>query len=216
MAGTNVTASARIPGGAFGPAGHGQSSGPLVGSITACARLVDKFLGCLALPRPLIAVGHSMGAAIALTLALNHADHVDGLVLVGAGARMRVLPAFLDALGKGQSNPDFIRLAFSPHTSADIVNTEVASFSAVDTAVLFNDFSACNSFDISSRLTAINLPTLILVGEDDRLTPVKYSHSLNENISGAQLLIIPQAGHMAMLEKGAEVSKAIKEFTDRW
>jgi pimeloyl-ACP methyl ester carboxylesterase len=66
-----------------------------------------------------------------------------------------------------------------------------------------------------ARLSEIALPTLILCGRDDKLTPVKYSEYLQQNIPTAQLKIIEGAGHMVMLEQPKAVTTALREFCAR-
>ena len=81
--------------------GHGASEGPLLKTIDEGARLISELPAMLNLPRPIWLAGHSMGSAMALTAALDHSQQVDGLILVGAGSRLRVLPQILEALHAG-------------------------------------------------------------------------------------------------------------------
>ena len=62
------------------------------------------------------------------------------------------------------------------------------------------------------RLGGFRTPTLILCGEDDVLTPVKYSRYLEANIPGARLVVVPAAGHMVMWEQPEAVNRALAEF----
>jgi pimeloyl-ACP methyl ester carboxylesterase len=78
--------------------------------------------------------------------------------------------------------------------------------------MLFRDLAACNSFDCIQRLHEINLPVLIICGTEDRLTPVKYSQYLHDNISGSTLRIIPEAGHYVMREQPQAVNQAIEQW----
>ena len=55
-------------------------------------------------------------------------------------------------------------------------------------------------------MSRIALPTLILCGDADRMTPVKFSQYLHEQIAGSQLVVVPGAGHMVMLEQPAAVA----------
>jgi pimeloyl-ACP methyl ester carboxylesterase len=64
------------------------------------------------------------------------------------------------------------------------------------------------------RLGEIQVPTLVVSGSVDHLTPIKYARFLTESISGARLTTIDGAGHMVMLEQSAEVEKAIREFLE--
>jgi len=78
--------------------------------------------------------------------------------------------------------------------------------------VIRGDFLACDRFDVMDRLGKIHCPTLVLCGEEDRLTPPKYSHLLRDSIADAALTVIPDAGHMVMLEQPQQVNRAIEEF----
>jgi len=71
---------------------------------------------------------------------------------------------------------------------------------------------ACDHFDIRSRLREIRLPTLVLCGEEDQLTPVKYSRDLHENISSSRLVLIPLAGHMVMVEQPDMMNTTLEIF----
>ncbi|HEX7562659.1 MAG TPA: alpha/beta fold hydrolase, partial [Bradyrhizobium sp.] len=77
--------------------GHGRSTLPGRNSIEDYGQVVLGLLDALGFERAVI-VGHSMGGAIAQTLALSRPDRVAGLGLVGTGARLRVLPAIIDGL----------------------------------------------------------------------------------------------------------------------
>jgi len=78
--------------------------------------------------------------------------------------------------------------------------------------VIFNDFKACDGFDIRNRLDRIRVPALILCGADDQLTPTKFSAYLQANIASSRLITIPEAGHLVMIEKPAAVNQAIETF----
>lgn len=192
--------------------GHGQSGGQAASSISEAAAWVVEFLAQMNLPRPLYLVGHSMGAAISLTCALQDADLLDGIVLIGAGQRMKVLPAFLDSLRAGLSDPGFFKLGFSPSAPLEMVTNMVKTIAAVSPSVLYADFSACNNFDVSQELEGIKLPTLLIVGIDDKLTPLKLAQYINAHISGSRLEIIAEAGHFVMLEQPAQVNQLITDF----
>lgn len=192
--------------------GHGQSGGQAYASISQAAKGVAEFLTQLQLPRPLYLVGFSMGAAIAMSCALSSPEQLDGIILTGAGQRMKVMPALLDALSLGLNDPNFISLGFSSHAPAGLVAATVKTFAAVSPAVLYADFSACNDFDLSQELEGIDKPTLLIAGADDKLIPVKLAQYVASHIPNARLEIIPAAGHFVMLEEPAEFNRLIREF----
>lgn len=66
--------------------------------------------------------------------------------------------------------------------------------------------------DSNPLLPKITCPTLILVGEEDTLTPVALSENLHRNIKNSQLEILPGAGHLSNMENPKAFNKAVKEF----
>ena len=192
--------------------GHGQSEGIAASSIDQSAQIVADFLATLPVPQPVYLVGHSMGGAISLTCALNYPDLIDGIILTGAGPRMKVMPSFLEDLHQGKNDPEFIRLGFSPRAPAAMVEAMVRTFSEVLPSVLYADFSACNNFDVSGELAKLGLPVLLITGADDRLTPLKLSQYMSSHIKNCRLEVINGAGHFAMLEKPEEINRLIMNF----
>ena len=164
-------------------------------------------------------VGHSMGSAIALTLALDHGEHVLGLGLVGAGARLRVAPA---AIGERrqpddlpQHHPDDRKLLFQPASPGAAVELAAQRMAETRPSVLHGDFLACDAFDEMVRIAQIQQPALILCGMDDRMTPVRYAQFLADSLPNATLQTIPEAGHMVMLEQPQVVAAALNGFLDK-
>jgi pimeloyl-ACP methyl ester carboxylesterase len=79
-------------------------------------------------------------------------------------------------------------------------------------SVLRGDFLACDRFDIMDRLGGMGVPVLVVGGLADRLTPIKYSRYLVEQIPEARLVTVEGAGHMVMLEQPQQVAGAVREF----
>lgn len=195
--------------------GHGKSGGRGMQSIGAYSQALINWLDDVHMHGAVI-IGHSMGSAIALSLALDYPDRVLGLGLVGAGARLRVAPELLEQA----SNPatylnavnTVIAWSFSPRTASRL--TELASRRMAETrsSVLYGDFLACDEFDVRQRLAEIRQPTLVLSGADDQMTPQRYAQFLANAIPEADLKLIPEAGHMVMLEQPQAVALALREF----
>jgi pimeloyl-ACP methyl ester carboxylesterase len=193
--------------------GHGRSNAPGRTSIEEYAEVIVQFLDALGLQQVTV-VGHSMGGAIAQHLALHHPSRVQRLVLVGSGARLRVLPSLLKGLLEDfpATVETMLSWAYSSQTPVDVVRLGQEEWLENDPQVVHDDFAACDRFDVMGRLDEIGCPTLVICGEDDRLTPTKYAHYLSENISQAALTVVPHAGHMVMVEQGEAVNRAIEEF----
>jgi len=81
--------------------------------------------------------------------------------------------------------------------------------------LIHGDLSACDEFDFMDKVAQIDLPTCIVVGEEDRLTPPKYSRFLQSAIKGSCLTVIPGAGHLAMMEKPKEFNESVANFLEK-
>ncbi len=197
--------------------GHGKSGGVGSQSIADYVHAVINFLDAIH-SNSAVFIGHSMGSAIALTLALEFPKRVLGLGLVGSGARLRVAPQILENTASDAMFPLAIKLIndaeFSPSVNPRLKELAAERMAEIRPSVLHGDFLACNEFDVMHRLDEITVPTLILCGAEDLLTPIKYSEYLREHIADAHLVTFPGAGHMVMLEQPKEVADALAEFAD--
>ena len=193
--------------------GHGRSTGPGLRSIDAYTEAVHRVVGELKLPAFLLA-GHSMGAAVALNLALRRPAGLAGLFLVGTGARLPVAPAILDGLLSdfAATTALITDLAYGAATGDRPRQLFLRRLRETDPVVLYDDFVACNAFDVTDRLPEIDLPALIVGGEEDRLTPIRYAQALATSLPHAELHQLAGAGHMAMLEQPDAVTAHLRTF----
>jgi pimeloyl-ACP methyl ester carboxylesterase len=193
--------------------GHGRSSGDGWDAIEGYAADAVAFLDGVGIERAIV-VGHSMGGAIALTMALDSTERVAGLVLVATGARLRVAPSILERISTDfETALDIItRYAWSPEALSNLVDLGRERLREAGPDVLLGDLIACDRFDVMGRLEEVDVPTLVVAGSADRLAPAKYAHYLAEHIPGARLVIVEGAGHMVMLERSLEVVAAVCAF----
>ena len=193
--------------------GHGRSDDMGCETILAHARVVATFLECV-VARSATIVGHSMGGAIAQTLAIRGETHASALVLIGTGARLRVAPAILHAIGEDfESAVDLVTdYAWSPGAAPALKELGREALRETGPDVLLRDFRACDGFDVIGRLEEIRVPALVIVGCEDRLTPVKYSRFLTERLRDARMVTIDRAGHMVMLEQPVRMAEAVRGF----
>ncbi len=196
--------------------GHGQSEGMGEATIGGYARYVSELMQALDL-RDVVLGGHSMGGAIALDIALNDPSRLAGLILVGTGARLRVLPAIFSVIREDfelaiQSMAGFM---FGPAASAELIEEEKQLLSKSSADVMLKDFTACDSFDIMDRVGFIRVPALIVCGREDRLTPPKYSQTLHEKLSGSEIVLLDECGHMPMLEQSGKFDERVSSFMMR-
>jgi pimeloyl-ACP methyl ester carboxylesterase len=192
--------------------GHGGSSGDGCRVVADYASVVCDVIR--AVGAPVVLGGHSMGGGITQTVALTAPELLRGIVLVGTGARLRVLPELLSLLERDY--PASVRLVqgrgWSPSAPPAMVEGGRRAMLETRGPVTRGDFLACDGFDAIARVGQIRLPALVIVGEDDVLTPVKYATFLQSQIPGAQLVRIPRAGHYVPLEAPDAVNDAIRAF----
>ena len=169
-----------------------------------------------------VVAGHSMGGAVALTLALGYAKRVAALVLVATGARMKMRPDFLEhareaAEKYGNTNPGSthvipVEQMIHPSISATVVEWAKARIGRASAQATYADFQANNSFDVMARLPEIKVPTLVVGGSDDRMAPVKFAEFLANSIPGAQLEILTPSGHYPMVEQEQAFNSRLETF----
>ncbi|MBC8507037.1 MAG: alpha/beta hydrolase [Anaerolineales bacterium] len=195
--------------------GHGKSEGRSQQTIAAYAQCVLEWMDELKLDK-VVFVGHSMGGGIAQTLGIQHPERVLGLGLVGTGARLKVAPALLENSARQETFPSVIdtisEWAFGPQADPRLVELAAKRMAEIRPTVLHSDFTACDAFDTRETLGKITVPCLALCGENDQLTPPRYSQYLADHIPNAEVRVIPEAGHMVMLEEPEQVAEALLSF----
>jgi pimeloyl-ACP methyl ester carboxylesterase len=196
--------------------GHGRSAKPGRASVSANADDVLALAEMLSLSE-IVLIGHSMGGAIAMEIALRRPTTVVGLVLVATGARLRVKDTLLNSVADDYEHvvDQVTTLAWSQNAPAEIIGRGRALMLECDPAAVELDYLACNEFDVMADVASLTIPTLVLTGSEDRLTPPKYGRFLAEHIPGAEFVVIDGAGHMLAQERPNEVAESIVEFARR-
>ncbi|MFC1940412.1 alpha/beta fold hydrolase [Chloroflexota bacterium] len=167
--------------------------------------------------RDVVLVGHSLGGAVAQLYGLKYGDEVKALVLVGTGARLRVHPDTLAALERMIGDEAAWRRYVEDNyiwTDPKVGRVAVEARIQIGPAVMLSDFLCCDKFDIMDRVHNIKIPTLVICGSEDEMTPVKYSTYLVNRIEGAVEVIIDGATHAVPREKPREFNQAIENFLD--
>ncbi len=143
---------------------------------------------------PTVLVGHSMGGAITQSLALAYPDQLMSIVLVGTGVKLRVHPKIFAGLRDDPRGAiDLIaRGARAPGAPGEGVEQDTEALLRTPVPVIEGDLHACDVFDL--------------------MTPLKYAEYLHQRIQGSQLVLVPAAGHIVMLEKPDGVNQTIEAF----
>jgi pimeloyl-ACP methyl ester carboxylesterase len=88
----------------------------------------------------------------------------------------------------------------------------IEDISKVSSETVYGDLLSCDRFDITGEIGTIATPTLIMCGNDDKMTPPDYSKELTEKITGAKLALIKNSGHFVMMENAEDFNSALKDF----
>jgi pimeloyl-ACP methyl ester carboxylesterase len=176
--------------------GRAGVPGPPLSRVEDAAAFVARFASEQGASR-FVVCGYSYGGAIALELAITHADRVAGLALVSTGARLRVHPRIFEALEAGRD----------PMKPGEAWSSPVPIESALA------DWRAANGFDRLGQPLEVRVPALVVGGECDVLTPPRNASYLVERIAGAELLMVPSEGHTVPFDQPAIVAAAVKRLT---
>lgn len=160
--------------------------------------------------------GHSMGAGISLLLALQAPQRVRKLILIGSAARLAVNPVLLELAAQPDTLPRAVELlikwSFAPGTSQRLKELTARRLLENHPYTLYQDLAACNQFDLSAEQGQLQHPTLIITGALDRMTPISGAQELASKLPNAQLEIIPNSGHMVVLEQPDWIAQRLWNF----
>jgi pimeloyl-ACP methyl ester carboxylesterase len=172
-------------------------------SVGGLAVYVRRFMEMLELP-PAVVGGNSLGGHVALELALEHSGWVSGLILVGSSGiseravtgrvphrptaayvRERMEEIFYD--------PTFVTPVWVESIRRMVTTRHVAHR-------ILRMARATRQHNVGARLGEIRVPTLLVWGKDDRITPPEVAEQFHARIRGSQLAFLPNCGHAPMLE----------------
>src|SRR3954468_24948999 len=200
--------------------GHGRSGGAPLPTIARMADWTAALLDSAGAAKAWL-VGHSMGSLIAIETAARHPAKVSALGLIATAATMTV-------------GPDLLKAAeVNDHSAVDMVSIWGLGFQAElggslapglwmhrgaqrvleqgRPGVLFNDLSACNSYQNALAAAAtIAVPAIFVLGERDMMTPAKAGKALAAALPNSRTVVLRGAGHMMMVERPDELLTALQ------
>jgi pimeloyl-ACP methyl ester carboxylesterase len=193
--------------------GHGQSPPPGRASIDEYAAALAELVEAAGWGQVAVA-GHSMGGAVAQTFALRRPDLLAHLLLVATGAFIPVAPILFDLLPDQHEMVTtlFKEMGFGPNAPAILVDQAMTPFAQTDPEVIAGDLKACEGFNSTDHLGGIAAPTLVVLGELDRMINPKVTAALIDLIPGARLIRLADTGHMIPVEADRELARHFAEF----
>lgn len=201
-------------------------------SIAGYAAFLDRLCQQLGVEEPLTVVGNSMGGFVAAELAIAVPERVERLVLVAAAGissdRARREPVLTAARGvavvTAWAASRHELLARRPGLRTVALQLVARHPDRIPAPLAFElmegsgkpgflpALSACLGYPIRDRLGEIACPTLIVWGEDDRVIPVKDAARFERLIPGARAVILPDTGHVAMIERPVVFNSLLDGF----
>ncbi|MEX2175788.1 MAG: alpha/beta fold hydrolase [Pirellulaceae bacterium] len=206
--------------------GFGQSG--VTPGLATMPRLADDLavlLDELRVAQPVVFCGLSMGGYVAWQFALRHRERLSKLILCDtkAAADSPEAAANRNALAKRvqQDGPGFVAETmipklFAPETiaanAACVEQTRQVILRTNPQGIAAASRGMGQRQDVTSLLQQFDLPTLVVCGQHDAITPAEEMRGLSEKLPRATYVEIGGAGHMSPLEKPAEVNAAIRQF----
>ena len=161
--------------------------------------------------------GLSLGGVVAIAMHALAPERCASLILAdtfavhpdGPGIYERSLAASADLRALAEARVDFL---LAPGALADVRREVVETMAKIDPAAYRIGAEAVWLADQRDRAAAIHVPTLVICGEEDKVTPPGLSEELAAIIPEARLETIPGAGHISNLERPAEFDRLVEEF----
>lgn len=198
--------------------GHGESAVVLPGaSVEALAGFVAAFLDQVGIDRCHLA-GHSLGAAIAAQVTIDHPDRVAGLVLIapaglGPDINMEYIDGFVRAAGKKELKAVLGQLFADESLVNRALVDGVLRYKRLDGVSELLGSLALGLFpdgrqaaQPGRRLDPRSLPVTVVWGSDDRVIPATHADAAPE---GATVVVLEKAGHMVQMERAGEVNELL-------
>lgn len=200
--------------------GHGRSGKPMDVEYTIEAFTDDLLVIMDKLDiKSAVMAGLSMGGAIVLRAALQHPGKVRGLILadttangVGKAVDPNHVVQRIRSIGVEAASEEVIEASFARSTDRKLVEWAKQEVVVVPQHVAEQAIMSLGAFDVEKELKTIRCPCLVLVGEEDRITPIQFAEALKTGIPNAMLKSIPGAAHFPMLEQPDLVNRIIRDF----
>lgn len=211
--------------------GHGRSPGPALNSIETAGDWLIDLVSASGAQRATL-VGHSMGAIIALEAAARAALRPGGgcaglsierLAMLGVAPRMPVHADLLKAASAGDHAALEMMVGWGLGRRAQlggnaapglwISGGSLRLLERGDSTALATDLAACNAYRRGvDAAGAVACPTLLLLGEADRMTPPRQATEFATAFKDARVTVLPGAGHLMMIEQPGETLDALVGF----
>jgi pimeloyl-ACP methyl ester carboxylesterase len=199
--------------------GHGKSTGKPLSSVEQMADWTERLLETAGIQQAIL-IGHSMGSLIAIEAASRLADRISKIILLGTACPMPVGEPLLSAAKQNKHAAiDMImlfghaycsQLGGNPVAGVNIVNSSMRLLERSLDGSLYTDLNACNEYKNGLHAAAnIHTEVTLILGEEDKMTPVPASQALIETLKNPRVEILRKCGHMMLSEQPEQVHQAM-------
>ncbi len=195
--------------------GHGKSRGVAAQSVKQYVNQMINFLAGIGVYQAIF-IGHALGSAIALQMAVEEPNLVAGLGIISGAASYSVGTGFLQEFRSRLTLPDALaklEQSYAHKMTAYNGNEKTFNFSHTNQPSLwYTDMRACATFDLRRQLHLIKQPAFIAAGRLDRVVPFQNSLFLANQIPHAEFSEYKNNGHLFLLEEPARLAEEITSF----
>lgn len=195
--------------------GHGRSGGAPLETIEDMADWVIETLDAIGVGRAAL-VGHSMGSLVALDTAGRYPERVRAVAMVGVSFPLAVARPLL-ASASEDSHDAIDMLTYWGHSNAAqlggsktpgmwMAGKTMRLMERAAPGLIHTDLSACDRYSAGAeRSERVECPTLLLLGEKDRMTPARDAEAIRAKLPNSETVVLAGAGHLLLMERSDPV-----------
>ena len=176
-------------------------------SLNAYVKMVDQFIEKLGMSRPVILVGHGLGAAVALCYTAKYSDNVAKVATIS----LPVTGAHLNNRLQGAEPDTMVSRVLGRASSFSEIDSEMRK---VDTTAVSKSIQEFSSLDLVSEITGLTRPLLMVYGGQDNLVQPpngEYSY-LQQSINDRFYVELELCHHFPMLQEKAKFNRLLLDF----
>ncbi|MDP4143646.1 MAG: alpha/beta hydrolase [Bacillota bacterium] len=186
---------------------HGESDNRNCTKVEDYVDAVAEFVSNL---EDVTIIGHSLGGTICVGVAAKCIPSVKKNVVISSGARFYTFDQRIyDMVNNNKVNWEYL---FECLGRYDDIDPEALKLDPDE--IMLKDFNIDIALDLEHVMSDINIPTLIMVSEDDILTIPEFSNRMHEGIKGSKLVMAPDRRHLLPIAKPTYVAGLIREFVN--
>ena len=196
--------------------GHGNSEGDSLKTIEEMAEWLEKVITKIGI-QDLTLVGHSQGCLVALEYTNKFPKKIKNLIFVAGSYEIPVNKSLIDLAHSGDMESLNLMMKWGYGHSKQFIGgnplQKILNSSREVIEVLSVDLKACNNYKNGiNAVKKIKCRTFFIFGESDKMIKLENGKEFSGLISGSEIHVIKDCGHMIILEKAFEMREKIVEF----